>query len=74
LTNGYILIVLATVEAQNYMSTISLSGFPETSQVVPSRQASRPRSRPVAAGGAYAGQAKKFRRALPERSRPESGN
>jgi uncharacterized protein (TIGR03437 family) len=74
LTNGYILIVLATVEAQNYMSTISLSGFPETSQVVPSRRASRPRSRPVAAGAAYAGQAKKFRRALPERSRPDSAN
>jgi uncharacterized protein (TIGR03437 family) len=74
LTDGYVLIIFATVEAQNYMSTISLSGFSQSSDIVPSRRASRPRSRPVAAGATFGRHAKKFRRGLPERSRPVSGN
>jgi uncharacterized protein (TIGR03437 family) len=68
LSNGDVLIIFVTVEAENYMSTISLSGFSETSDAVPSRRASRPPRRPVAAGAADGGYAQKFRRALPERS------
>jgi uncharacterized protein (TIGR03437 family) len=68
LTNGDVLIAFETEEALNEMSTISLSGFSQSSDLVPSR-ASRPRSRSTATGATFGGQAKKFRRALPERSK-----
>jgi uncharacterized protein (TIGR03437 family) len=74
LTNGDVLIAFETEEALNEMSTISLSGFSDTSDGVPSSRVSRPRSRSVAAGATFGRDAKKFRRALPERSRPQSGN
>jgi uncharacterized protein (TIGR03437 family) len=67
LTNGYVLIAFETEEALNEMSTISLSGFSQ-SDIVPSRRASRPRSRPLKTGAAYSRHTNKFRRALPERS------
>jgi uncharacterized protein (TIGR03437 family) len=70
LANGDVRIFLATIEAVNEMSTISVSGFsPTAAQLGPSRGASRPVRRPVAAGATYGRPAKNFRRALPERSK-----
>jgi uncharacterized protein (TIGR03437 family) len=64
LANGDVLIAFITNEALNEMSTISLSGFPAASGLaVPIRRNSRLPSRPAGAGR----NAKKYRRALPER-------
>jgi uncharacterized protein (TIGR03437 family) len=68
LENGDVSIAFDTKEALNEMSTISLSGFSQASaQMAARRRPSRLRSRPDAAGAAYGGHAKTFRRALPER-------
>ncbi len=70
LANGEANISLATNEATNKMATINLSGFTQTAgQIVASRHTARLRSRAVAAGATYGRPAKKFRRALPERSK-----
>lgn len=65
LNNGDVHIVFATIEAENEMATISLSGYSVTNpQTVPRTHASRRRSR---AGATSGGHPKNFRRALPER-------
>jgi len=64
LTNGDVRISLGTIEAQNEMATITVSGFPLAAVLVPNNT-SRLRSRAVAPRAAYGRQAKKFRRALP---------
>ena len=73
LANGDVHIFFGTSEALNEMSTISLSGFSASarapSQMVPSGRASRLRTHTVAAGATFGRHAKKFRRALPERSK-----
>jgi uncharacterized protein (TIGR03437 family) len=73
LANGDVLILFSDNEALNAMSTISLTGFSAgarvPSQAVPSARTSRLRGRPVAAGASFGRHAKKYRRALPERSR-----
>jgi uncharacterized protein (TIGR03437 family) len=64
LQNGDVGIAFDTIEALNEMSTISLTGFSESgARIGPSRRASRLRGRFAAAGP----NAKKGRRALPER-------
>ncbi len=68
LNNGDVEIIFETNEAVNAMATINLSGFSDTSQIVPSLRASRPRSHSVAARAAFGRHTKNLRRALPERS------
>ena len=70
LNDGDVHIVFATIEAENEMATISLSGYSATNpQTVPRAHASRRRSR---AGATSGGHPKNFRRALPERSKEGS--
>ncbi len=71
LQNGAVQIDFVTNEALNEMATIDLSGFPQT-DAVRSRRNSRLRSRPAAAGATHDRNAKKSRRALPERFKQSS--
>jgi hypothetical protein len=66
LKNGDVHIAVGTVEAENEMATINLSGFTETlPQTVPSSRAS-PRSRRVGFPAGSGRHGKSVRRALPE--------
>jgi uncharacterized protein (TIGR03437 family) len=61
--NGDVFVVFATIEAQNEMATISVSGYSSTGDArrrVSGRRATRHHARP----------AKNFRRALPDRPKP----
>jgi uncharacterized protein (TIGR03437 family) len=71
LANGDVTIDFDTLEALNTMSTISLSGFPQSAaRVAPNRRAPRLRSHAIAAGATHGRPAKNSRhRALPERSK-----
>jgi uncharacterized protein (TIGR03437 family) len=69
LTNGDVHIALVTVEAENEMATINLSGFTETVPAnVPSSRVSRRWNR-AAAHAASGRLGKNVRRALPDRER-----
>ncbi len=73
LQNGEVVIGFITTEALNEMATINVSGFPKgDARAVPSRRSFRLR-RPATAGAAHVKHAQKFRRALPERSKENSG-
>jgi uncharacterized protein (TIGR03437 family) len=69
LEDGDVTIAFETIEALNEMATIRLSGFSTTdAKTVAGSRASLLRRRPVAAGATSGKNAKKFRRALPERT------
>ena len=70
LNNGDVHIVFATIEAENEMATINLSGFTNLfPQIAHSRRASLQRRHAAAARSTDGRHVKNFRRALPERSR-----
>jgi uncharacterized protein (TIGR03437 family) len=73
LEDGDVTIGFETNEALNEMATIRLSGFSTTdAKTVAGRRASLLRRRPVAAGATSGKNVKKFRRALPERTKEGS--
>ncbi len=73
LENGEVVVAFVTTEALNEMATINVSGFPKgEARTVPSHRSFRLR-RPTVAGATHVKHAQKFRRALPERSKENSG-